>query len=121
MGEFMATGVSVDALVNTIEKSEVRGAALSLLLALYRLGYDLAVNVSNPKKDVHFVDVEGALPYSFIANQSDLLFYFRKPAAKPDASFALPLENSTEHEATYRVSNEQHALELVKFISQKRK
>ncbi|RJG57210.1 hypothetical protein D0Z70_03070 [Sphingobium terrigena] len=116
----MATGVSVDALVNTIENSEARGAAIRLLLDLYRLGHDLVVSVSNPKKDVHFLNDQGVRPYSFIANKTDLLFYFRKHARKPDASFTLPLERSTEDEATYRIANEQNALEIVKFISQNR-
>lgn len=120
----MATGVSVYALVSTIRNSEVRGAAIRLLLDLYRLGFELKVSVENPKKDMHFEDSNGVRPYSFIANKTiGLLFYFRKEAQKPGPDFPLPLEISKSDkvgEAKYRVNNEQQANEIIKFISRNR-
>lgn len=67
-----------------IASDAVREAYLHLLLSFSQNGFDL-VPKTHPtaKNDVHFCKANGTRPYSLIANQEWVLFYFRQSSVRP--------------------------------------
>jgi hypothetical protein len=67
-----------------ITTDAIREAYLHLVLSFSRNGFDL-VSKTHPtaKNDVHFCSADGTRPYSLIANQEWVLFYFRQSSSRP--------------------------------------
>lgn len=104
------------AIVREMNKAdpEIAGVALHFIAAFAAKGYSIkAVSRDHAKSAVTF-SRDGQNPFSFIFNDRDLLFYFRKPAVDVASTAAEILRVAgVNDERTYRVRSFNDALLLV--------
>lgn len=113
----MSLGVMIRKHLDRLKNPSVANAYLTLLIAFSRAGYRIHLAAPDTgKNDVHFENVDCQRPYAVIVNKHDLLFYFRKTAAKPQKIGELEINQPVGHEVTVRIRSESDLDEVLEFI-----